>query len=351
MSANSDPIPFEFTGRGADYFRIWIVNLFLSVITLGIYSAWAKVRRVKYFYNNTSLDGAIFDYHADPMSILRGRMIAVPVLLVIGVLDQFLHGFAFPVVWLALAPWVVVNSLRFNAANTSYRGLRFGFVGRPGEAYRIMSLELLYVIFTLGLLFPLWRYRFKRYVMSNLRYGDKAFQFGTPLGAFVVGYAAAFGAGIALAVVLSVVLAPLGMVAWALVPLAIMGLLLTCGTYLVVRNRNLVFNHLGLGPEPVPAELVHAVNPAIPGQMQLHRFISTLKLGPCVGVWTSNYLLILITLGLFVPFAAIRNIQLLADNTLLMKSATQEAASAVAAGSHSALGSEAGDTGNIDIGL
>ncbi len=40
---------FEFTGEGSEYFRIWIVNVFLSVITLGIYSAWAKVRRMRYF--------------------------------------------------------------------------------------------------------------------------------------------------------------------------------------------------------------------------------------------------------------------------------------------------------------
>ena len=35
--------PFKFTGKASEYFGIWIVNLFLSLITLGIYSAWAKV--------------------------------------------------------------------------------------------------------------------------------------------------------------------------------------------------------------------------------------------------------------------------------------------------------------------
>ena len=49
--------PFEFHGNGADYFRIWIVNLLFSILTLGIYSAWAKVRTKKYFYGNTELAG------------------------------------------------------------------------------------------------------------------------------------------------------------------------------------------------------------------------------------------------------------------------------------------------------
>ena len=57
-------IPFEFHGDGQQYFKIWIVNLVLSILTLGIYSAWAKVRRKQYFYGNTKLDGVSFQYTA-----------------------------------------------------------------------------------------------------------------------------------------------------------------------------------------------------------------------------------------------------------------------------------------------
>ncbi len=46
---NRRTLRFEFTGDGREYFRIWIVNVSLTVITLGIYSAWAKVRRMRYF--------------------------------------------------------------------------------------------------------------------------------------------------------------------------------------------------------------------------------------------------------------------------------------------------------------
>jgi hypothetical protein len=53
--------PFRFTGTGGEYFRIWIVNVMLSVVTLGIYSAWAKVRRLRYFYRHTRISGASFD--------------------------------------------------------------------------------------------------------------------------------------------------------------------------------------------------------------------------------------------------------------------------------------------------
>ena len=42
----------EFRGKTGEFFGIWIVNVFLTIITLGIYSAWAKVRTNRYFYGN-----------------------------------------------------------------------------------------------------------------------------------------------------------------------------------------------------------------------------------------------------------------------------------------------------------
>jgi len=68
---------FEFTGDAREYFRIWVVNLALSIVTLGIFSAWAKVRSERYFYGNTRVAGEPFEYLAKPWPILKGRLIAV----------------------------------------------------------------------------------------------------------------------------------------------------------------------------------------------------------------------------------------------------------------------------------
>ena len=66
-----------FSATGSEYFRIWIVNLLLSIVTLGIYSAWAKVRRNRYFYSSTHLAGGSFEYHGNAVAILKGRIAAV----------------------------------------------------------------------------------------------------------------------------------------------------------------------------------------------------------------------------------------------------------------------------------
>ena len=58
----------RFTGTGKEFFGIWIINVVLSICTLGIYSAWAKVRTKRYFYGNTILAGSSFEYVANPMA-------------------------------------------------------------------------------------------------------------------------------------------------------------------------------------------------------------------------------------------------------------------------------------------
>ena len=63
----------EFTGNWREYFGIWIVNILLTILTLGIYSAWAKVRRKRWFYGHTFIAGSSFDYHGRPVQILERR--------------------------------------------------------------------------------------------------------------------------------------------------------------------------------------------------------------------------------------------------------------------------------------
>src|SRR5437667_6745528 len=70
----------EFSASAGEYFRIWIVNLALTILTLGIYSAWAKVRKRRYFYAHTHIAGESFEYRGRPVAILKGRLIAVALL-------------------------------------------------------------------------------------------------------------------------------------------------------------------------------------------------------------------------------------------------------------------------------
>ena len=121
----------RFTGTGGEYFRIWIVNLFLSVLTLGIYSAWAKVRTRRYFYAHTLLADHPFDYRANPWFILRGNLILGFGLLLFLAIESFgpVYSGIVLAVFYAFLPFLIYKSLRFNAYNSSYRNLCFPFRG------------------------------------------------------------------------------------------------------------------------------------------------------------------------------------------------------------------------------
>lgn len=129
----------EFHGNAYEYFKIWIVNALLIIVTLGLYSPWAKVRNLKYLYGRTKLDGSRFDFHGDPINILKGRIIAVALgglYFFGGYYSQLLALTGFLLLFLMM-PFLVVNSIRFRLASTSFRNVRFGFTGTVKEGYRI----------------------------------------------------------------------------------------------------------------------------------------------------------------------------------------------------------------------
>ena len=132
-----NPRAFVFTATGGDYFRIWIVNLLLSIVTIGFYSPWAKVRRLRYFYGNTLVDGSPFDFHGSPIALLKGRIIGIVLLLAYSQTARFSLTLWLVVVAgvIVLFPWLLWKSLRFRLANSSWRGIRFGFDGTVAEAY------------------------------------------------------------------------------------------------------------------------------------------------------------------------------------------------------------------------
>jgi uncharacterized membrane protein YjgN (DUF898 family) len=186
-------LTLTFTGSGREYFRIWIVNLCLTLVTFGIYSAWAKVRRLSYFDRNTQLEGSTFNFHGDPVVILRGRIVAALLLFAYHYLFGLSASFAsvFTAFVFICGPWILRSAIRFRLRNTSYRGLRFNFNGSLAAAYAnylpvaiiFLTPALIAVLFRSywitalsGLLYLLWPWlqaRMKRYQHGNFSYGQK----------------------------------------------------------------------------------------------------------------------------------------------------------------------------------
>lgn len=274
---------FEFTGDGREYFKIWIVNLLLTILTLGIYSAWAKVRRLQYFYRNTRLAGTGFDYHGTPAAILKGRLIAFGLFVVYGVAGELdpLLGIAMLLLIMAAMPWLIVRSLRFKLHNSSYRGLRFAFAGSDGAAYRVFLLFPVLTLLTLYLLAPFTHQRIKQYQHRNSLFGDTFFSFEASAGSFYGIYLRALGIMIGASILAGVLFAAGLPFFLVLLPIV----MLFVAAYLAVRLPNLIWSSTGLGE---------------------HTFYSRMEIKPYMWLTFTNLLGIVFTLGLFVPFAAVR---------------------------------------------
>lgn len=172
---------FSFEGTGAEYFRVWIVNIALTILTLGIYSAWAKVRTNRYIYANTYLNGSNFEYNADPIKILIGRVIVVGVYIVFVIFSEYLMMFevAGVIAFIAflLMPWFVRQAVSFKFRNTSYRNIPFKYRGKTSDFYLFFIFHGLLNIFTLFLAFPYSYAKFKKLIISNGEYGQVKFNF------------------------------------------------------------------------------------------------------------------------------------------------------------------------------
>ena len=335
--------PFLFAGRGAEYFRIWIVNLLLSILTLGIYSAWAKVRRLRYFYDNTSVAGGSFDYHGNPLSILKGRIIAVVLLAIYhfaGTANALL-GLAAALLMVLAGPWLIWRSLQFKLYNTSYRGIRFGFRGSLGGAARNFLMWPMLASVSLGLLAPLAYQRFKRYQHSEARFGATHFSFHGSVGAFYKTFVIGLGLWLGGLVVIFVAFGgvmlihvfPLGgAIAFKLV---LMSLSLYAWSFLLIPlwmtlMQNLVWNNTRLGE---------------------HRFQSRMRWGRTAFIVFTNILGIAFTLGLFTPFAQIRLLRYRIESLTLLPASGLDDFIASSEAQGSATGEGLGDLLDFDLSM
>lgn len=311
-------IPFEFSGKAGEYFKIWIVNILLTILTLGIYSAWAKVRRKRYFYGNTHLKDSTFEYHALPIQILKGRLIAFGAFVVYAVVETILPLAAavLAVLFVLAVPWLVIKAHAFNSRNSSYRNLRLNFKGSYARALAVyIGLPILSVI-TLGFAYPAYMYHRAKFVAANSAYGTTPFSFSATAGGFYLIALKAVGMAIGAAAFLTVLVGGLGalptMVDQPAQPVGGPAVLLT------IVGGILAFSAIRAYLDTAVANLVWSNVRASGNQFQ-----STLRTRYMLWLYLSNAVAIVLSLGLLIPWAQIRamryrlqNLKLLAKDDL-----------------------------------
>lgn len=361
----------RFTGSGSEYFRIWIVNLLLILLTVGLYYPWAKVRRLQYFHRNTLLGDHGFDFHGNPWAMLRGYVLVAVLTSLYSFAGQasLTAGLVAFAIMAAVWPALFRSAQQFRLSNTSWRGMRFRFTGSLKGAYFAMGAALLPVLLLslvtmklgpepgehtssaqlalalspvalLMLMAPLAWWLIKRYQHGHLALGSNVTRFDVGAGA-MYGVFLRFGGLMLLVGLVGAAIvgrtiyvgtaSTLGVLMLVVFPIACVGVFALSQAYFAARLQNLVWN--GTDSDVV-------------------RFHSALSLRATLKQTLKNWLLIALTLGLYWPFAkvAMARLRLQAVEVELLVPVDALMADAERA-SRDAAGDAAGDLFGIDFGL
>ena len=335
----------RFTGSGSEYFKIWIVNILLTIITMGIYYPWAKVRNRRYFYGNTNLADRNFEYHATGKQLLLGFIIGITLFVIYSFVTQIAPQFAgiFVLLFMLILPWLVWRSLMFNMKVTSFSNVHFSFKGSLKKAYIIflgypimmyipivligilaavlipnlkdLNKDLLIgggiilgLLVTIGYIYfiALIKKKSKEYIIGNSYYGQGAFSTELETKKFIGIYAKAFG-------IMSIIISIFTAIVYILVSTSgaevnkeiilggayfgfLLSMLFVAG-YVISRERAYIFS-----------------NTLLDDKIALE---STLKARSFIWVMFSNFLMVMFTLGLAMPWAKVRMAKLMLNNTLV----------------------------------
>lgn len=373
--------PFRFTGTAGEFFGIWIVNLFLTIITLGIYSAWAKVRKKRYFYGHTWVADANFEYHGNPIAILKGRLIAAAAFATYSGVAHFMPKVAalLALILFAAAPWFISRSMAFNAFNSSYRNIRFRFHATYMEVLKAIWPIAIVLIFpllmpeidqtgkvapptmlwvVLGLQFvamiaayPYAIGALKKLHINQSQYGAAPFSIDVGIGSFYKIYFLTILIFVVLLFIFSIIIAILIAVAIGVsgnnVYAELPGLATIIAPFLAVvfyfvmgsfsiaytksRIGNLVFNHTQLDRQV--------------------SFTSALKARRLMKLYFVNMLAILFTFGLAIPWAVIRVTRYRTDCVSLQSTSSLDSLIGGVTAQVGATGEELGEFFAIDLSL
>ena len=331
---------FQFHGKAAEYFGIWFVNILLTIVTLSFYSPWAKVRRLRYFYQHSEFFQRSFDFTGLPSKILIGRLIAIGIWVAFAIaaqLEMRVAAFGTLAIYLAL-PWLLRATIRFTARNSKYSNSRFYFEGSTKQAYLQFLLGLLITVATLGLFAPVMIWLYKRYIFDHLYIGQIRFKLKSDWSDYMAAVYLPIVIFIGVVVVVTIITYAFFLSSTEFLPSTIMSIVV--GLYILViffiapliqaRIFITTWNNMQLG------------NSQFKTDCNQWRF---------AWIVVSNWLVKIISLGLMSPWAAIRIYKYQVESLSLLLTDDLDQMMNQLHSDPSAIGEEISDIFDLDISL
>ncbi|GAO43458.1 YjgN family protein [Flavihumibacter petaseus] len=178
----------NFQGSGLELFRIKLVNLILTMLTLGLYYPWAKAKTLDYLYNQTYFEDSPFSFTGTGKEMFKGFIKAMLILLVFYAAliismrfgedhpGWFLTGvLCFYLLFIVMMPFILHGSYRYRMAKSNWRGIRFGYVGERKVLVGIFLKGFFLTLITFGIYGAWFQVNLRRYMLSNVRIGNANF--------------------------------------------------------------------------------------------------------------------------------------------------------------------------------
>lgn len=271
----SSTYPIYFHGRGGSLFGIQIVNLFLGLITLGIYSFWGRVKVRSYMMSQTEFAGDRFAYHGTGQELFIGWLKALllfgiplfvlAVLQIVVGMESELFNLLQILIYIVVGvfiPVAMVNARRYRLSRMSWRGIRFSFRGGVRDFIAIYIKGWLLTLVSLGFYYPFWQNRRQAFMVGDSYFGNQKFAFDGR------------GRDLAGSFVLHMILS--------------LPTLFLCWIWYWARVQRYYAAHTSF---------------------QAARFHSTVTGGGVLGLWIGNTMLFLLTLGIGWSWITVRNMR------------------------------------------
>jgi len=184
-----------FHGEGAKLFGIYIVNILLTFVTLGLYYPWARAALLKYMYEESEFEGSRFTFHGTGKEMFIGFIKAVGIFL--GLYCILLGGIAtksatftmigvavFYIGFLLLIPIAIHGALRYRTSRSSWRGIHFGYRGDRKEFLNMFIIGSIITLITFGIYGAWLVIEIRKYIFKHLRFGNITFSYEGEGGAF-----------------------------------------------------------------------------------------------------------------------------------------------------------------------
>jgi uncharacterized membrane protein YjgN (DUF898 family) len=315
-----------FHGSGGSLFGIHIINIFLTLLTLGVYFFWGKAKVRNYLFGQSEFAGDRFAYHGTGRELFTGFLKAAIIFGAISALFRgaplipggiavkigaMLLGYA---LLLTVIPLAMVGSRRYRLSRASWRGIRFSFRGKTNAFIKLFVRGILLTGLTFGIYYPFFITRQYAYMTDGSYFGNRKFAFdgeGKGIFPFYIKAMALWllwGVLVAIAIPgIAILVREGGVDLFGSKPLA-MGVIF--GSLIIATALVFFYIKSFLGAKQQTYFWNHTT-------LETARFRSTIDFHPLFFLTLTNFFILIATLGFGWPWAAARKARFYMSNLRL----------------------------------